>query len=318
MNASQILWTEKYRPKSLDEMILPNRILTKFQNGAYQNLLLTGSSGRGKTSLAKILASDHTSIYINCSLDTGIDNVRTKIVDFCSTISVFDDEVKMKIVILDEFDGVSDAYMKALRGTIEQFHKTTRFIATCNYINKIPDNIQSRFEVINFDFSKDEEAELIASYYKRIYTILKAEGIEIEKSALIELVDRQFPDLRSTISTLQGFHAEGIKKITLSDVKRFHGAYKELYEYIFDSSKNEISNYEFLVSNYSNNVDEVIGALGVDFIEYIKLEKPYAITKIGEIAYEVNNHSYQLRFVIDPVVCMLSLVFKIQLILRVK
>ena len=243
-----MLWTEKYRPKVLEELILPERVFAKVKNGVYQNLLFYGGPGSGKTSTAKVLAKEHPTMYINCSSETGVDVVRTKITEFCSTLSVIDGERKMKVVILDEFDGVSDQYMKALRGTIEQFHKTARFIATCNYFNKIPDNIQSRFECINFDFSDEESKEIEKKYLRRVFDILKTEGMEIEKDALLELVRRKFPDLRATISILQGYHAEGRTKITSEDVKKFHGVFRDLYEHIFTAS-DEIKNYQRLHLN---------------------------------------------------------------------
>ena len=139
--------------------------------------------------------------------------------------------------------------------------------------------------------------------------------MEIEKDALLELVRRKFPDLRATISILQGYHAEGRTKITSEDVKKFHGVFRDLYEHIFTAS-DEIKNYQFLVSNYSNRVEDVIQALGTDFIEFIQLEKPHLMRKVGEICYETNKHSYEQRFVIDPVITMLSLVYKIQAIVR--
>jgi DNA polymerase III delta prime subunit len=316
MNIKKMLWTEKYRPTDLDELIVPDRVYNKLKNGVYQNLLFYGGPGSGKTSSAKILAKDHPYMYINCSSETGVDVVRTKITEFCSTLSVIDGERKLKVVILDEFDGVSDQYMKALRGTIEQFHQTARFIATCNYFNKIPDNIQSRFECINFDFADVEEKEIEKKYMKRIFEIIRNEGMKIEKDALIELVRRKFPDLRSTISAIQGYHAEGKDNITFDDVKKFHGVFRDLYEHIFDKSNDEVKNYQYLVSNYSAKVEDVLQALGTDFIEYIQIEKPHLMHKCGEICYEVNRHSYESRFVIDPVITMLSLVYRLQNILK--
>jgi len=316
MNPKKLLWTERYRPTELDELIVPDRVFNKLKNGVYQNMLFYGGPGSGKTSSARILASGHPHMYINCSSETGVDVVRTKITEFCSTLSVIDGEKKLKVVILDEFDGVSDQYMKALRGTIEQFEKTARFIATCNYFNKIPDNIQSRFECINFDFSYQEELEIENKYFKRVYEIIKIEGLDIEKEALVELVRRKFPDLRSTINVLQGYHAEGKTKITFDDVKKFHGVFRDLYEHIFDANNTEIKNYQYLISNYSSRVDDVIQALGTDFIEYIQSEKPHIMRKVGEICYETNKHSYESRFAIDPVITMLSLIYRIQSIVR--
>ena len=315
MNPKKLLWTERYRPTELSEIILPSRIQSKLNNGVQNNMLLYGSPGTGKSSTAKVLAKNNPSLFVNCSLDTSVENVRTKITEFCSSLSVLDGQRKLKIVILDEFDGVSDQYMKALRGTIEQFESTTRFIATCNYFNKIPDNIQSRFECINFDFTAEEESEIEKKYYKRIFEIIKSEGMSIDKDALIELTKRKFPDMRSIVNILQGFYTEGKKHIALSDIKRFHGVFKDVYELIFDKSYDEIKTYQYMISNYSTKVDDIIKSLGTDFIEYIQLEKPTYIRKIGEVAYEVNKHSFELKFVIDPVICMLSLIFKIKTII---
>lgn len=312
MNPKKLLWTERYRPTEFNEIILPERVKNKLKNGVTTNLLLYSSPGTGKSTTAKVLAKSHATLFVNCSLDTSVENVRTKITEFCSSLSVLDGTRQLKVVVLDEFDGVSDAYMKALRGTIEQFESTTRFIATCNYFNKIPDNIQSRFDCINFDFTAEEEQEIEKKYYLRIFEILKTEGMSIEKDALIELTKRKFPDMRSIINILQGFYTEGKTKITLSDIKKFHGVFKDVYEIIFDKSYDETKTYQYMVSNYSTKVDDIIKSLGTDFIEYIQLEKPTYIRKIGEVAYEVNKHSFELKFVIDPVVCMLSLIFKLK------
>jgi len=310
-HANQLLWTEKYRPKSLDELILPERILKKLRQGVYQNLLLYGSPGTGKTSSAFIMALNHPEKYINCSLDSSVENVRNTITEFGSTLSLMDGDRKMKVIILDEFDGVSNQYMKALRGTIEKFAKTTRFIATCNYFNQIPEEIRSRFECINFDFSAEEEKELLKKYLIRIKEILTGEGISIDNKTLIELVKRKFPDLRSLISILQGFHAEGKTEITIEDINSYHGKFKDIYDLIFSSSAPK-DNYQYLVSNYSNRVDDVINSLGTDFFDYVELEQPTSMKYIGKIAYEVHKHSYERNFVVDPVITMLSLIFKLQ------
>ena len=157
MSSINQLFTEKYRPKNLDSLILPERVMKKFMNGVQQNMLFAGSPGTGKTSTAKALVNqyDLPYLYINASTDTSVDVIRTRITDFCSTMSILDDRDKFKVVILDEIDGVSDQFFKALRATMDQFNVNARFIATCNYINKVPDPIQSRFEMIDFDFSKD-------------------------------------------------------------------------------------------------------------------------------------------------------------------
>ena len=139
----QELLTEKLRPKELKHMILPQRISNIFLNGLGHNVLLSGSPGCGKTTLAKILALPFPHLFINVSDESSVDTIRNKINEFCSSMSVLDGKSSKKIVVLDEFDGASDQFYKALRGTIEKFASNTRFVATCNYMNKIPEAIQS-------------------------------------------------------------------------------------------------------------------------------------------------------------------------------
>ena len=313
----QALFTEKYRPKNLQDLILPDLVMNKFKDGLTQNMLLAGSAGTGKTSTAKAIVQQFELpyLYINASTDTSVDVIRTRITDFCSTMSILDDRDKFKVVILDEVDGVSDQFFKALRATMEQFASNSRFIATCNYINKIPDPILSRFEVVNFDFNKAEENELTKKYIRRVYDICGKEGMTIEKPALVEFVRRNFPDLRSTLNKLQGYKTQGTTNITVEDVKKFNSVYKDVFELIFNET-NPVKNYQYLVGEYSNRVDDVLQTLGEEFIEYIQAEKPNAIKFIPQIAITVAEHQAQRTLVIDAVITMLSCVYKIQEIVR--
>lgn len=317
MNSISQLFTEKYRPKNLEDLILPDRVMKKFVNGVQQNMLFAGSPGTGKTSTAKALVAqyDLPYLYINASTDTSVDVIRTRITDFCSTMSIMDDRNKFKVVILDEVDGVSDQFFKALRATMEQFASNSRFIATCNYINKLPDPILSRFEVLNFDFDKEEESELTKKYIKRVYNICNEEGMTIEKPALVEFVRRNFPDLRSTLNKLQGYKTQGTNNVTVDDVMRFNSVYKDVFELIFNNI-DPANNYKLLVSEYSNRVDDVLQTLGEEFIEYIQQEKSTAVKFIPQIIITVAEHQAQRVHVIDPVITMLSLVYKIQTIVR--
>ena len=313
----QALFTEKYRPKDLSSLILPDRVMNKFKDGLTQNMLFAGSPGTGKTSTAKAIVQqwDLPYLYINASTDTSVDVIRTRITDFCSTMSILDDRNKFKVVILDEVDGVSDQFFKALRATMETFASNSRFIATCNYINKLPDPILSRFEVINFDFDKAEESELTKKYIKRVYEICKNEGLTIEKDALVEFVRRNFPDLRSTLNKLQGYKTQGTTNITIDDVKKFNSVYKDVFELIFNET-DPIKNYQYLVGEYSNRVDDVLQTLGEEFIEYIQAEKPNAIKHVPQIAITVAEHQAQRNLVIDQVITLLSCVYKLQEIVR--
>ena len=311
------LFTEKYRPKNLEDLILPERVMNKFKDGLTQNMLLAGSPGTGKTSTAKAIVNQFglPYIYINASTDTSVEVIRTRITDFCSTMSVLDDQGKFKVVLLDEVDGVSDQFFKALRATMEQFAANCRFIATCNYVNKIPDPILSRFEVINFDFDKSEETELTKKYIKRVYEICGKEEMTIDKPALVEFVKRNFPDLRSTLNKLQGYKTSGTTNITVEDVKKFNSVYKDLFELIFNET-DPVKNYKLLVSEYSNRVDDVLQSLGSDFVEYIQTEKPNSVKSIPQIIISVAEHQAQRVHVIDPIITMLSCVYKLQEIVR--
>lgn len=317
MQSINQLFTEKYRPKNLDELILPDAVMNKFKDGLVQNMLFAGSPGTGKTSTAKAVVNQFglPYLYINASTDTSVDVIRTRITDFCSTVSIMDEPGMFKVVILDEVDGVSDQFFKALRATMEQFASNSRFIATCNYINKLPDPILSRFEVINFDFDKEEETELTKKYIRRVYDICKQEDMTIEKDALVEFVRRNFPDLRSTLNKLQGFKTQGTNNITVGDVKRFNSVYKDVFELVFNET-DPAKNYQLLVSNYSNRVDDILQTLGEEFVEYIQQEQLQSVKHIPQIIISVAKHQQQRVHVIDPVITMLSCVYEIQGIIR--
>ena len=317
MQSINQLFTEKYRPKNLDDLILPDRVMSKFKDGLVQNMLFAGSPGTGKTSCAKAIVNQFNLpyLYINASTDTSVDVIRTRIIDFCSTVSIMDAPGSFKVVILDEVDGVSDQFFKALRATMEQFASNSRFIATCNYINKLPDPILSRFEVINFDFDKEEESELTKKYIRRVYEICKQEGMTIDKEALVEFVRRNFPDLRSTLNKLQGFKTQGTTNITVGDVKRFNSVYKDVFELIFNET-DPAKNYQMLVSNYSNRVDDILQTLGEEFVEYIQQEQLQSVKHIPQIIISVAKHQQQRVHVIDPVITMLSCVYEIQGIIK--
>jgi len=317
MQSINQLFTEKYRPSNLDQLILPDAVMNKFKDGLVQNMLLTGSPGTGKTSCAKAIVNQFKLpyLYINASTDTSVDVIRTRITDFCSTVSIMDEPGMFKVVILDEVDGVSDQFFKALRATMETFASNSRFIATCNYINKLPDPILSRFEVVNFDFDKEEENELTKKYIRRVYDICKAEEMTIEKEALVEFVRRNFPDLRSTLNKLQGYKTQGTNNITVGDVKRFNSVYKDVFELIFNET-DPAKNYQLLVSNYSNRVEDVLQTLGEEFIEYIQQEQLQSVKHIPQIIISVAKHQSQRVHVIDPVITMLSCIYEIQGIIK--
>ena len=309
----QDLLTEKLRPKEIRHMILPPRIRSLFENkGLNHNVLLAGSPGCGKTTLAKILAKDLPHIFINVSDESSVDTIRNKINDFCSNISVLDGKSSKKVVILDEFDGASDQFYKALRGTIEKFAGNTRFVATCNWINKVPEAIQSRFEVINFDPSNPEEEEMIKDEWRsRVNLILGKLGITIDQESLVAFEREYFPDFRSALNRIQSWTIEGITKIDLSKVKEANWSYEDLYKMIIES-KDPVKNYQTIVGQYSSKVDDVMTSLGEEFINWIVKNHPDKTKIIPAVVVLVASHQAQRIAVIDPVVSLLSLFYQIQ------
>lgn len=318
INMYDNLFVAKFRPKTLDEILLPRRIKDEIGDGVIkQNLLFYGSAGSGKTSLARILAKDYPTLYINVSDESSVEIVRTKITDFCSTISVLDNKEMIKVVILDELDGASEQFYKALRGTIEKFETMARFIGTCNFINKLPNPIISRFVGgISFDFvSKEEEKEILVLYIKRTIQMLKQIGIKVSQEAAIEFVKRNFPDFRMIVGKIQSFYDKGIKEINIEDIKTLNYTFNDVFDICLKEA-NPLENYKFVMSNYISRVDDVLSSLGKELPNYIREHKPEKISLIAPIIIEVAEHQAKRNFVIDPVILLLSAVFKIQMILN--
>lgn len=315
MNRPRLL-TEILRPKRIDQLILPKRISDMIGDGELkQNYLFYGSPGTGKTSLGKVLASKHPYKYINCSDETSVEVVREIINKFCSTISVMDGEEAFKVIVLDELEGVSEQFFKALKGTIEKFAEQARFIATTNFVNKIPEAILSRFTCINFDFvDSDEEHEIYHKQNERARKVLEKLGIEFTSEAADELTKRTFPDMRRLFNRIQAIQISGIKKLDADTIKKSEWSFEDVFT-LCTSPADPYKNYTFLMGQYSSRVDDVLASLGEEFPNWLHENFPEKTKHLPQVIYEVAMHQAQRVQVIDPAISMLACVFKIQTII---
>ena len=211
--SEEFLWVEKYRPKTISECILPDTIKNTFldfvKNKEIPNLLLCGTAGVGKTTVARALCNDFQADYIliNGSEESNIDTLRVKIKNFASTVSLSGGP---KIVILDEADYLNaQSTQPALRGFIEEFSKNCRFIFTCNYKNRIIPPLHSRCSVIDFTIQNDQKPMIANMIFQRILLILGWENIKSNDKVVAELINKFFPDFRRVLNELQKYSASG-------------------------------------------------------------------------------------------------------------
>jgi DNA polymerase III delta prime subunit len=284
-NREHIVWMEKYRPQTIQDCILPESLKSTFlgivQSQQLPHLLLCGSAGIGKTTVAKALCNelDYDYIMINASDDRNIDTLRTTVKQFASSLSF---NGKRKVIILDEADYLNpQSFQPALRGVMEEFSKNCSFILTCNYKNKIIEPLQSRCSVKEFKISKIDRKSIIEECYKKLAKILEIEDVKYDSKALASVVVKYFPDFRRLLNELQAFSRQHgrIDEGILS----FSGDINISRLYKFLKSKDYSSVREWVVENSDNDPSRIYRKIYDHLKENMKPQSiPIAIVTISK------------------------------------
>lgn len=299
-------WIEKYRPKKIEDIILNpetrNIINNYIEKKEIPNLLLVGIQGIGKTSLAKIIVNDILQcqyLYINASDENGIDTIRNKVVNFSKTKSL---DGNIKIVILDEVDGISLEAQKALRNTMEEFSSNTRYILTGNFKHKIIQALQSRCQELNL-------TPPIQEIVKRVFYILKTEKIEVkeeQKQNLVLLIKKLYPDVRKAINETQKYCSNNTLLIPELTVKN------EIIIKCIENVKVKKANIarKFCIEN-EEKFQADYQLLLKELFYYINDNLNYNLEKSKKALLVVSEHLYRSSFVVDQEInfysCLISL-----------
>jgi replication factor C small subunit len=291
---TDFLWVEKYRPKTVAECILPDRIKEVFQEyvdkNSIPNLMLTGSAGVGKTTVAMAMCEQIglNHLFINSSEERGIDMLRTKIRGYASSLSLTGGR---KVIILDEADYLTPEAQAGLRGAIEEYSDNCTFIFTCNFKSRLIDALHSRCSVIDFSLHAEEKPRMAAQLFTRLSTILSKENIEYDKQVLIKIVEKFFPDYRRTLNELQRYSAFGsIDAGTLSqisDVRKIG----ELVGFLKEGNFSEMR--KWVVANSDIEPARIYRKVYDSLYEYFKPES------IPQAVVIISKYQYQSAFVAD-------------------
>ena len=300
---SDFIWVEKYRPKTIDECILPAGIKKTFEGfldtGEIPNMLLSGPPGIGKTTVAKALCNElGVDYYVINGSDEGrfLDTVRTNAKNFASTVSLTS-QSKHKVIIIDEADNTTSDVQLLLRASIEEFNKNCRFIFTCNYKNKIIDPLHSRCTVIDFSINRKDKPTIAASFFNRLNDILDKERIESDKKVLAELVSKHFPDWRRVLNECQRYSVCG--KIDSGILANFSDiSVNDLIKNLKEKNFSEVR--KWCVHNMDNDTNLLFRRIYDASYDYmVPSSIPAAVLTLAK-------YQYQMAFVADQEINMLA------------
>jgi DNA polymerase III delta prime subunit len=310
--SNDFLWVEKYRPKTVQQCVLPSQLLTQFQlmvdSGELQNMLFTGTAGLGKTTVARALCNelDLDYILINGSEEGNIDTLRTKIKQFASTVSL---QGGYKVVILDEADYLNpQSTQPALRGFIEEFANNCRFILTCNFKNRIIEPLHSRCAVYEFNTSKKDMVDLCGNFHKRLCTILDGEKIEYNQKVLADLIMKFAPDWRRVLNECQRYSTSGQidsgVMVSLSD-----NSYDELFTSLKQKDFKKMR--QWVVNNIDTDASSIFRGI------YDRMSDKVNPQSVPQLVLILADYQYKNAFVADHelnvVACMTEVMANVEL-----
>lgn len=309
----QMLWCEKYRPEKISDCVLPESIKSTFQEFANQgkipNLLIAGSAGVGKTTIAKALCKEVGCDYIviNGSDENGIDVLRGKIKNYASSVSLSGGR---KVIIIDEADYLNaNSLQPALRNAIEEFSINCSFIFTCNYKNRIIEPLHSRCSVVDVKIAKEDKQKLMAQFFKRVCFILEQENIEFNKEVVAQVVAKYYPDNRRVLNELQRYSMGGVidagllAQVSDLNIAPLIKAMKE---------KDFINVRKWVVDNLDNDSHAIYRKLYDNMNEILKP------SSVPPLVLLIGKYQYQTAFVVDHEInlmaffteCMVDLEFR--------
>ena len=299
----EFLWVEKYRPKTIDDCILPENIKKTFKDflnkGEVPNLLLSGPAGCGKTTVAKALCNElGVDYYVINGSDEGrfLDTVRNNAKNFASTVSLSSD-ARHKVIIIDEADNTTSDVQLLLRASIEEFSGNCRFIFTCNYKNKIIEPLHSRCAVIEFAIKGKEKQEIAAQFFNRINGILDSERVQSDKKVLAELINKHFPDWRRVLNECQRYSVGG--KIDSGILAHFSDVkVNDLIKNLKDKNFPEVR--KWCVNNLDNDPSVLLRRI------YDNLYSSLVPSTIPAAVLILAKYQYQIAFVADQEINLLA------------
>ncbi len=315
MSLKNDMFWYKYQPKSLNTIILLPRIRELIKDGLKANMIFySDTPGTGKTTLAKILCKDTDNIEFNASQDTGVDILRDHLQKHCKTLNPFAGKDAQKTIFLDEFDGVSAEYQKAMKGFSDRYQHV-RFILTTNYIQKIDEKVLSRFIKVDFDPKTKEETDYLQTmYFKYLKAIATKNSISITDEEIRKMIMLSFPDLRQATQKLQ----EVFMTNNTDQFKNLNASgYDDIFQFVMDGRNNIEENYSFVVNNFNDNPLELMKALGRPLFNRIQsIDNENLIKQGANLVRLQRTYNAEYTSTIDPVLHLISYLTDIKDVLK--